>query len=203
MSARANTLKPICRAAALLFAACVLCALLPSGLTRAFAEDAPADNNIVNPHQTPDSSFIYDTSIIDLSSADSYFDNQTVQVTGEAVGDNIKDDFEGRYRWITLSAEGDSATIAVHMTNEAASKIDTFGSYNAKGTTLQVRGIFHLVCSEHEGLSDLHAEVVTVVAPGEVTEDVFDFVAFIPGIIAVVVGLVMMGIFYWLRERQR
>ena len=30
-----------------------------------------------------------------------------------------------------------------------------------------------------------------------------DFNAFVPGIVVVVVGLVMLGVFYWLRERQR
>ena len=33
--------------------------------------------------------------------------------------------------------------------------------------------------------------------------DEFDFNAFVPGIVVVVVGLVMLGVFYWLRERQR
>ena len=36
-----------------------------------------------------------------------------------------------------------------------------------KGAILQVRGTFHLVCADHEGQSDLHAEAVTVIAPGE------------------------------------
>ena len=39
------------------------------------------------------------------------------------------------------------------MTSETAARIDTFGAYGKTGTTLQVRGTFHLVCPEHEGLS--------------------------------------------------
>lgn len=46
-------------------------------------------------------------------------------------------------------------------------------------------------------------EAVTVIAPGERHPDEFDFNAFVPGIVVVVVGLVMLGVFYWLRERQR
>ena len=54
----------------------------------AFADDGDGedDSNLINPQQRPDSSFIYDSSIIDLSKADSYYDKQTVQITGEAVG---------------------------------------------------------------------------------------------------------------------
>ena len=47
-------------------------------------------DNAVNTQQLPDSSFIYDTSIVDLSGADAYYDNQTVQVTGEVIGDSIR-----------------------------------------------------------------------------------------------------------------
>lgn len=182
-----------------------LCLVLAAfALPAAAHADEPAEgDNAVNTQQLPDSSFIYDTSIGDLSGADAYYDNQTVQVTGEVIGDSIRAGVSGRHRWITLSSPNDSATISVYMSNESAAKIDMFGKYGTTGATLQVRGTYHLVCADHEGLSDLHAEAVTVVAPGEQHPDTFDFRAFVPGIIAVVAGLVLLGVFYWLRERQR
>ena len=195
-----------CRDARRACLATVLCLLIAAALAPSIAAhaDEPAEgDNVVNTQQLPDSSFIYDTSIADLSGADAYYDNQTVQVTGEVVGDSIRAGVSGRHRWITLSAQDDSATISVYMSNESAAKIDTFGEYGTTGTTLQVRGTYHLVCADHEGLSDLHAEAVTVIAPGEQHPDEFDFQAFVPGIVAVVVGLVLLGVFYWLRERQR
>lgn len=199
MSAENHRMTSLARLAALL---CLLLAAL--ALPVAAHADEPAEgDNAVNTQQLPDSSFIYDTSIIDLSGADAYYDNQTVQVTGEVIGDSIRAGVSGRHQWITLSSQGDSATISVYMSNESAAKIDTFGKYGTTGTTLQVRGTYHLVCSDHEGLSDLHAEAVTVVAPGEQHPDTFDFRAFVPGIVAVIAGLVSLGVFYWLRERQR
>lgn len=159
--------------------------------------------NAVNTQQLPDSSFIYDTSIVDLSTADTYYDGQTVQVTGEVVGDKIADNLNEGYCWVVLSSENDSATISVYMSVESASKIDTYGQYGSVGTTLQVQGTYNLVCEEHDGLSDLHATSVTVVEPGKDVSDSFDFESFIPGIIVTAVGLAMMGIFYWLRERRR
>lgn len=161
------------------------------------------DSNEVNPQQLPDSSFIYDTSISDLSTADTYYDNQTVQVVGEVIGDNIAASLDGRHRWITLANEDGSATISVYMSSESAARIDHFGQYGVTGTTLQVRGTFHLVCDEHEGVTDLHAEVVSVVSPGSDNPDEFVFEEFIPGLIAVAAGLIMLAVFYLLRERQR
>lgn len=168
----------------------------------AFADDG---ENLVNPQQRPDSSFIYDTSIAALGEADAYYDNQTVQVVGEVVGDSIREGVDGRHRWITLMAieKGVDATVSVYMTAEQAAKIDTYGKYGTTGTKLQVRGTFHLVCSEHEGLTDLHADIVTVVEKGKLHEDAFDAGAFVPGAVAVAVGLVLLGVFYYLRERQR
>ena len=144
-------------------------------------------------------------SIAALGSADAYYDNQTVQVVGEAIGDSIREGLDNRHRWITLAAnEKDStATVSVLMTVEQAAKIDTFGKYGTTGTKLQVRGTFHLVCTEHEGLTDLHADIVTVVDKGKHHEDEFDVNAFVPGAIATALGLALMGVFYYLRERQR
>ena len=189
--------------AALITVFLALAVLAPSA-AHADEEGAdPADENAVNTQQLPDSSFIYDTSIVDLSTADTYYDNQTVQVVGEAVGDSICAGLSGGHRWITLASDNGGATLSVYMSSESAAKIDTFGEYGSTGTSLQVRGTFHLVCSDHDGVTDLHAEVVTVVKPGSQHADAFEFDSFIPGMLAVAVGLAMMVIFYWLRERRR
>lgn len=173
-------------------------------LAIAAVQPAFAADNQVNPYQSPDSSFIYDTLISDLASADSYFDGQTVQVTGEVVGDSIHEISDPDSRWITVQAtDGSYAQVAVFMSAESASLIDTFGAYGKKGTTIQVRGTFNLACDDHEGLSDLHAESVVVVEQGSQTEQEFDPKSFIPGAVFTVVGLILVAVFYRVRERQR
>ncbi len=169
----------------------------------AFADEPAEGSNAVDTAQLPDSSFIYDTSIPDLSTADTYYDRQTVQVTGEVIGDTIEAGADDRHCWITLSSTGGASSVSVYMTDEAAAKIDSFGKYNVKGTTLQVRGTFHLACSEHDGASDIHAQVVTVTERGKAMPDAFDAWSFVPGVVAVVIGLALMAVFYVLRERQR
>ena len=168
----------------------------------AFADEPAEGDNAVNVMQLPDSSFIYDTSITDLSTADTYYDKQTVQVTGEVVGDRITAG-DGRHCWLQLASPSDSSTVSVYLTNESADKVDTYGAYGRKGTTLQVRGTFNLACPDHDGASDLHAQVVTVTEKGKATPDEFDINAFIPGMVTVMIGLALMVVFYLLRERQR
>ena len=109
--------------------------------------------NAIDPQLLPDSSFIYDTSIVDLAQADSYFDNQTVRVTGEVVGDRRASLGDAENCWITLTEPvfGENSTVEVYMSNEQASRIDTYGAYGRVGTILSVQGTFHLVCAEHEG----------------------------------------------------
>lgn len=186
-------------AAALAFALALPAFACPQA---AFADEPAEGDNAVNVTQLPDSSFIYDTSITDLSTADTYYDKQTVQVTGEVVGDRITAG-DGRHCWLQLASPSDSSTASVYLTNESADKVDTYGTYGRKGTTLQVRGTFNLACPDHEGASDLHAQVVTVTEKGKATPDEFDINAFIPGAVTVMIGLAMMVVFYLLRERQR
>ena len=186
-------------AAALAFALALPAFACPQA---AFGDEPAEGDNAVNVAQLPDSSFIYDTSITDLSTADTYYDKQTVQVTGEVVGDRINAG-DGRHCWLQLASPSDSSTVSVYLTNESADKVDTYGAYDRKGTTLQVRGTFNLACPDHDGASDLHAQVVTVTEKGKATPDEFDFNAFIPGMVTVMIGLAMMVVFYLLRERQR
>lgn len=170
------------------------------------ADETPvADGNVVDPSMPPDSSFIYDTSLEDLSGADAYFDNQTVQVTGEVVGDAVRANLDGSTRWITLESleSPGSAALAIEMDAESVELIDTFGDYGATGTTLRVQGTYHLACSEHEGISDLHADIVNVVAPGAQRPSEFDAMGFVPGGVLIVIGLALLAVYRFVRERGR
>lgn len=162
------------------------------------------EKNLLNPQQKPDSSFIYDTSIDTLQKADPYLDGQTVQVTGEVVGDRIRAEFDPGFCWIVLqSNDGSYTEVPVFLSTVLTEPIDTYGAYGRKGTTLQIRGTFHLACPDHEGLTDLHADTASVVAKGHSNEREFDIGAFLPGIVLVMVGLIMLLVFRHMREGQR
>lgn len=162
------------------------------------------ESNLMNPQQKPDSSFIYDTSIKALQEADPYLNDQTVQVTGEVVGDRIKAEFDPGFCWIVLqSNDGQYTEVPIFLDQALTESIDTYGAYGRKGTTLQVRGTFHLACSDHEGLTDLHADTVSVVSKGYVGERKLDPAAFVPGVALTAAGLLMLLVFRHMREGRR
>ena len=164
---------------------------------------APIENQ-VNVSQLPDSSFIYDITIKELAAADSYMDGQTVQVTGEVVGDRILAELDDANCWIMLqSTDKNDSEIAVYMPLTASESIDTYGAYGKRGTTLQVRGIFNLACADHQGASDLHADSVAVVTKGSVEELDFNFMRLVPGLVLLLIGSLMLIVYDIMRERQR
>lgn len=160
--------------------------------------------NQVNVSQLPDSSFIYDITIKELAAADPYMDDQTVQVTGEVVGDRILAELDPSDCWIMLqSTDKDDSEIAVFMPLSASESIDTYGAYGKRGTTLQVRGTFNLACVDHQGASDLHADSVAVISKGSVEDLEFNFMRLVPGLVLLLIGSLMLIVYDIMRERQR
>lgn len=169
------------------------------------AEPEPIDDpaNSIDDGQTSDNSFLYDAAIGDLAGADSYYDKQTVQVTGETVGEAIAVSGDADHAWVVLRDPGTGDTVTVYMKRAELRKIDTFGAYGSTGTTLRVRGQFNLACSQHEGESDVHAQVVSAVSSGFQHGDQFDIEDFKPGIVALAIGGVLAFVFWRMRERSR
>ena len=176
--------------------ATVLAAMLVFALP-AWAED----DNEVDTSLLPDSSFIYETSIYALQTSDSYYEGQTVQVTGEVVGDIVKAEDEEGHKWITVDALPDEqpATVQVYVSEDQAALIDTLGRFERTGTTVSVTGKFHLVCGQHDGLSDIHATSLAVQRQGSRHHTNFEFAPFVPALLLVAVGLSML----WMYRRKR
>lgn len=195
MSACMRSLPRMLATAALAFS------LLAAPAVPAWADTA----NQVDPQLVPDSSFIYDTPIVDLSQADSYYDGQTVRVTGEVVGDRIVAGAADGHCWITLTdpAFDINNTVEIYMTTEQASRIDAYGRYGQIGTIISVQGTFNLVCAEHQGESDVHADTVTVSQRGRSIPDEYSPEALLPGAVAIAIGLAMMLVVWRLQERRR
>ncbi len=163
------------------------------------------EQNVVDPTQRADNSFIYDTTINSVFDQAGLYENKTIQVYGEVIGDKIvADNDQGSY-WITLTEtnEEDSATISVLLSAEQVEQIEHYGRYGVTGTTLQVRGTFNQACMEHDGLPDIHATSSAVLARGSVHPDEFVPREFVPGTIMVLLGVALLAGFYYARERMR
>jgi len=156
--------------------------------------------------------------IPELYNADESYDGSEVCFVGEAIGDIIAGN--SGHVWVTigvLQAQGElegeleselgslqtNASVSVFMTREDAEKILVLGRYNTIGTTLEITGIFHLACSEHEGLSDVHASVVNVLDAGYIVPEDPDLGLLIIGGILILAGVLFMVLFRILRERLR
>jgi len=139
-----------------------------------------------------------DTTIAELSKATQ---NQPMQVTvkGEAIGD-ILNAQEG-YKWFMLLDEG--ASISIFITEEDAQKITWLGRYNQVGTILEITGVFHVECDMHDGLTDIHATTVKVLAEGYRLEGSFDGYKITCGTLLIVLGAALMLLHWRLRERTR
>lgn len=192
------------RTVATAWCSCVLAAvLLCTGVAWADeGQESSKPNNHVYVNQLSDSSFLYQTTIADLAQADSYYEGQTVLVQGEAVGDRINDEMQPGNCWVTLQDDdpANPSVVSVFMTMEQAKNIDTYGSYGVTGTTLQVRGTFHLDCREHQGMSDIHVEEVSALAAGSENKPGMDPKLFGLGIVSVLAGLALLALYQSKRE---
>ncbi len=139
------------------------------------------------------------TTIVGLTNAGKQVDGQNVCIQGEVVGDIVND--ENGYKWITLSDGG--ASISVLIPERDVSKIKHLGRYNAKGTRIEVAGLFQIDCEEHDGLTDVHANTVTVVQDGYEVASVLDMREIQIGALLIIVGGCLIFIHWRLKERTR
>lgn len=170
------------------------------------AVEIDGETNRVDPTQRADNSFIYDTTIDSLFSQPSLYEGKIVQVSGEAIGDIVVEDpLHRKNCWVTLTSidSANPATISVFMSREQAAQIDHLGRYGVTGSILQIRGIYHQACAEHEGTPDVHATNTAVISRGSEHPDMFEIGDFVPGVVAVLIGLILMGVYYFIRERSR
>jgi hypothetical protein len=138
-------------------------------------------------------------SVTDLARNGSDYDNQIVELTGEVVGDTIR---EGQDQgWLTLT-DGESS-ISLLVSSDDATKIENHGRYKITGTEVRVVGRFHLACSEHAGLSDIHATSLEVIDYGGQMAIAVNYGLLGLGATLVVGGALLAWLYRFLRNRSR
>lgn len=163
------------------------------------------EDNYVNIQQTPDNSFLYDISIWDLCNADSSYQKTMVQTKGEVVGDPIKaEQNPGKY-WITLDAiQGEKeGSLSVLVDQTALNAIDAYGSYSKRGTIIRVKGVFHIACTSHEGIVDIHADTVTALEAGYSKQEELNIDKLYPGLFMCALGAILALGYRMLAEGER
>jgi len=155
--------------------------------------------------------------VIDLFHATDEMDGAQVVFQGEAIGDIIS--AGDGYVWVTLKASSDvagrslwgarerqddtNASVSVYMTAADSDLLTHLGRYHVTGTTLEVKGVYHLACEAHQGQSGVHAVSVKAISPGAVIDEDPDFRLLALGIALILVGFMFFLLFRFLRERER
>jgi hypothetical protein len=103
-----------------------------------------------------------DLSSNDLIEQAKQLHGKEVVYTGEAIGDPMR---RGGHCWVNVN-DGNNA-IGIWLDERQFAVIRTFGSYDATGDVLRIRGTFHRSCPEHGGDMDIHAAAIDLVKGGE------------------------------------
>jgi hypothetical protein len=93
------------------------------------------------------------------------YDGREVEFVGEAIGDPMP---RGDHLWVNVS-DGSNSALGVWVAGNDWPAIRFYGSADARGDVVRVRGIFSRSCAEHGGDIDIHAASVVVVEPGAPT----------------------------------
>ncbi|MGI6031946.1 MAG: TrkH family potassium uptake protein [Coriobacteriales bacterium] len=148
----------------------VLVAALAGSLAFATSASAATATSDLNEGQVPasqvpslNSDTVYrEMSVSGLLSASYRLDEEPVEFSGEVVGTPVWAD--NGHKWVNVKQNG--AMIGVYLTNEQLSQITDFGSYGHVGSTIAIKGTYHLSCDQHCGELEVHATSVNVTQAG-------------------------------------
>ncbi|HWQ21583.1 MAG TPA: hypothetical protein VN478_02500 [Clostridia bacterium] len=91
------------------------------------------------------------------------WDGKTVSFKGEVLQDLM---VRADGTWMNLS-DGNNVAMGVFVPKSVMTPVISHTEgYRTIGDVVLITGVFHRVCTEHEGETDIHATSVTVVTPG-------------------------------------
>lgn len=142
-------------------------------------------------------------SISRLESADEAYDETLVSFRGEVVGEPVRSASDS-HKWVLVQSSGArTSSIEVLMTNEQVAQIHNWGSYQVKGATVRVTGIFRVADANNTGTLDVTAYVVRVVDEGgPMEEEPVNTHLVTGGVALVVLGGVLSAVNVYQRRRS-
>jgi hypothetical protein len=106
--------------------------------------------------------FCADISIEDLVNEPGLYDGKALSVTGELIGDIMP---RQEHAWVNVR-DSSGYLIGAWLLKSELKDIGRTGSFDQKGDTVTVRGIFHRKCPIHYGELDLHVKTLDIVSRG-------------------------------------
>jgi hypothetical protein len=97
----------------------------------------------------------------------SKYNEKIIRFKGEVIGEPLG---RGNNRWINvLDNEGNA--IGIWLSKDFIKDINYYGKYNVRGDMVEVTGIYHSICNEHGGDTDIHANKFTILEKGYLTKE--------------------------------
>lgn len=97
----------------------------------------------------------------------SKYNGKIIRFKGEVIGEPLG---RGNNRWINvLDDEGNA--IGVWLSKDFIKDINHYGKYNVRGDMVEVTGIYHSICNEHGGDTDIHANTLKILEEGYLTKE--------------------------------
>lgn len=143
-------------------------------------------------------------SIARLESGDSDLNETLVSFRGEVVGEPVNSSTSS-YKWVLVQSSGSkTSSIEVLMTNEQVAQIKNWGSYQVKGATVRVTGIYRVADDDYTGALDVTAYVVHVQDEGGRVEQEGPQVRLVAAAVALtLLGGALTGIDVYQKRRSR
>lgn len=144
-----------------------------------------------------DENVVVETHIAVLTGANQALDNSSVRIEGEVVGEPVN--AGTGLKWVSVNDDSGQG-IAVLMTDEQLRAVESYGSYHQTGTTVEVTGIYHVACPDHQGELDVHATSVELVKTGTRIEHSIDDNMFTAAVVLIIIGFSLIAC-YLLMDR--
>jgi len=123
------------------------------------------------------------------------WDGKTVSFKGEVLEDlMVREDGT----WMNLSDDNNTAMGVFVPKGVAMPLISHMEDYRTVGDVVLITGVFHRVCVQHQGETDIHALYVTVVTPGSPRENPIH----LDRVVWLVVLSGLLGLVMWLYYRK-
>jgi len=128
------------------------------------------------------------------------WDGQTVSFKGEVLQDlMVREDGT----WMNLS-DGNNTAMGVFVPKDVAMPaISHTEDYRTVGDVVLITGVFHRVCVQHEGETDIHAVSVTVLTPSSIKANPIHLDRVVWFLVLAGFLAVIMWLYYLKRHRER
>ncbi len=95
------------------------------------------------------------------------YNGKIVKFMGEVIGEPLG---RGNNRWINI-LDNEGNAIGVWLSEDFIKDINYYGKYNIQGDIVEVEGIFHSICKEHGGDTDIHANTFKILEKGHLIKE--------------------------------